>query len=215
MKFRSLLLAMAATCLIATPASAALVSVSGPASNLGTLAEILAVAPADVNDDAATNTGLQGFNEIQDFVLTSDLSIDGGSIGAGTRVDSHMIFLNTAGNTFASHGDVDWTFDGDILGTLSNFNGSLEVASSGDLGAPGTIYPLAAFAARGLEGNDDISFVGNVLTTNFRVTEPGDWVRVITASPVPLPAALPLFATGLGLIGFMAARRKRKENSAA
>jgi len=29
-------------------------------------------------------------------------------------------------------------------------------------------------------------------------------------SPVPLPAALPLFGTGLGIMGFIAWRRKRR-----
>jgi len=39
----------------------------------------------------------------------------------------------------------------------------------------------------------------------------GDFVRVdFAASPVPLPAALPLFAAGLGAMGFMGWRRKRR-----
>lgn len=38
-----------------------------------------------------------------------------------------------------------------------------------------------------------------------------DNVRLLTASSAtPLPAALPLFATGLGVMGFLAKRRKRK-----
>ena len=32
-------------------------------------------------------------------------------------------------------------------------------------------------------------------------------------SPNPIPAALPLFATGLGVIGFLARRRKRKQST--
>ena len=33
-------------------------------------------------------------------------------------------------------------------------------------------------------------------------------------SAVPLPAALPLFATGLGALGLLGLRRKRKANAA-
>jgi hypothetical protein len=38
---------------------------------------------------------------------------------------------------------------------------------------------------------------------------------LLTPSPVPLPGALPLFATGLGLLGLLGSRRKRKAQAAA
>jgi hypothetical protein len=41
------------------------------------------------------------------------------------------------------------------------------------------------------------------------VTEPGDWIRVVTVSEVPVPAALWLFAPAL--MGFLGLRRKSKE----
>ena len=46
------------------------------------------------------------------------------------------------------------------------------------------------------------------------LTLPGTWTLtgVRTLAPVPLPAALPLFATGLGLLGW---RRKRRAALAA
>ena len=47
-----------------------------------------------------------------------------------------------------------------------------------------------------LNGNEMVSFNYGALT--------------ITPAPVPLPAALPLFATGLGALGLLGWRRKRK-----
>jgi hypothetical protein len=41
----------------------------------------------------------------------------------------------------------------------------------------------------------------------------GTWDITIQAA-TPLPAALPLFATGLGVMGFLARRRKRKGSAA-
>ncbi|MGR3322878.1 MAG: hypothetical protein ACU0DK_13205 [Pseudooceanicola sp.] len=195
----------------AGPASAALVDVTGPNSSLGTGPAIIA-APADVRDDAATNTGMQGFDERQGLWLNSLLNVDGGSIGPGIRVDSHMIFLNTAGNQYASHREVKWEFSGAILGVMSNSNGSLEVASSSFLGALGTIYPNSPFNARGLEGTgiDGYSYAGNFLTVSMEVTEPGDWIRVVTVSEVPVPAALPLLAGALAGFGFFTRRRRDK-----
>lgn len=133
-----------------------------------------------------------------------------------------MIFLNSAGSTLIEHGaggslnTATFTFDGSILGVMSDNGGTLEAMSSSFLGAAGTTYP-AAFPNRGLEGNpfdnmvdDWYSFVDATISLGMRVTEPGDWIRVVTVSAVPLPAALPLFAGGLGLMGLLGWRRKQK-----
>lgn len=194
----------------------AIVSVSGPNSSDGTAPEIIA-APTDLLDDTVTNTGMQGFDEAQNVLLTAALSVDGGVIPAGTRVDSHMIFLNTSTGS-RTHFEVDWTFSGDILGVMSDSGGMLEAASTSFLGAPGTNYtvtgpgtgPAAPFTARGLEGfGDGYSFSDNVLTISMQVSEPGDWVRVVTA-PIPVPAALPLMAGALGGLGLLRARKAKR-----
>lgn len=209
----------------AAAANAALVSTNGSLSSQGVAASII-TAPTDMNDDAAFNQAIQAFDEVQSYVLLNDLAVDGGTISAGTRVDSHMIFLNSGpGNSTSpiSHGAggnqnaASFTFSGDILGVMSDSTGSLEVASSGFLGLATTLYPVSAFNARGMEGNpldgrtdnDWYSFLGDTISLGMNVTEPGDWIRVVTVSQVPVPAALPLFLTGLAGLGF-AARRRRK-----
>jgi hypothetical protein len=211
----------------ALPSHAAIMSVSGELSSAGTAAQIIA-APASVADDApgAENTGMQGFNERQGFTLGAALDVDGANdIAAGTVIDSHMIFLNTAGSSLTTHGfgqdgAVNWTFSGDILGVVSDRNGVL-LAASDFLGLDSTAYP-GAFDARGLESNpldglfndDFYSFSGNVLSLGMRVTEPGDWIRVVTASdvaPVPLPAAAWMLLSGLAAIGAASRRRRAAE----
>ncbi len=208
-----------------------MVSTNGSLSSEGVAAAII-TAPGDVTDDAASNKAIQAFNEIIGYILLADLDVDGGTdIAAGTRVDSHMIFLNSGpgnDNTLIEHGAggnqnaASFTFDGMILGVMSDSTGLLEVNSSSFLGAPGTTYPIAAFAARGLEGNafpgtanDWYSFALSTINLGMRVTEPGDWIRVVTVSAVPVPAALPLFGTGLGILGFLGWRRRRKAAASA
>ena len=63
---------------------------------------------------------------------------------------------------------------------MADFTGALEVASSPLLGAPGTVYPGAPFGARGMEGADGYVVAGNTITVTMRVTQRGDWIRVIT-----------------------------------
>jgi hypothetical protein len=98
-----------------------------------------------------------------------------------------MIFLNVpdcAPGLGCGASDVGrtWTFDNAVICVMSNFNGSLEVASSPLLGAPGTIDPAAPFHARGMEGNDGYVVAGSSITVTMRVSQPGDWIRVITQS---------------------------------
>lgn len=214
--------------LAASNAGAVLVSVSGPTSSLNnTSAEIIA-APSNADDDEAFNEGIQGFNEAIGVLLASELDVDGGTIAAGMRVDSHMIFLNSGpgnssqriehGTGAGFQGGVEFTFDGMVLGVMSDSIGQLEFDSTPVLGAAGTTYPGSTFPARGMEGdpldglfnNDWYFFSGNTIRLGMEVTEPGDWIRVVTVSQVPLPATLPLLGGALGLMGFLRWRRQRR-----
>lgn len=178
-------------------------------------------APSQVLDGGQTNRRIQGFNERQGVLLTSALSVDnnsqignGGVVAAGTRVSSHMLFLNSPGGSLTR--TATFTFDGTILGVMSDSGGLLEAASTALLGVTNTTeYPSASgnnsggfvgFTARGLEGNDSYSVLGNQLTITMRVAQPGDWVRVVTV--VPEPSGIGLFALGaIGLIGGLRTRR--------
>ena len=192
-------------------AQATLIGVAGPNSSAGTGPAIIP-APTDVLDDLVTNTGMQGFDEAQGVVTTVAHSLDGGVIvPMGTTVDSHMIFLNSEGSSLLSHEDVTWTFSGLIIGVMSDPGGALEAASTFELGNPATNYTVGAgaapFAARGLEGGDALSGGGagtNFLTVSMQVTEPGDWIRVVTESTIPgtpIPEPGTVLLLGSGIIG--------------
>ncbi|MDQ8200499.1 VPDSG-CTERM sorting domain-containing protein [Pelagicoccus enzymogenes] len=143
----------------------------------------------------------QGFNEKQGVTLISNLAVDGGSIAAGTKVDSHMIFLDTIGSQRITH-LAKWIFDGKILGVMSDANGNLEAASNSLLGAVGTTYP-GSFSARGFENSNDdwYSINGNELTVSMRVTSPSDWIRVVTQVPDASSTAILMGFSLLGLVG--------------
>ncbi|MCB1095203.1 MAG: hypothetical protein KDN22_06450 [Verrucomicrobiae bacterium] len=174
-------------------------------------------APALALDGAVTNSNQQGFDEKQQVFLAAPLDTDAGvgAIPAGTYVSSHMIFFNqevTKGNPVNSSSAV-WTFDGVILGVMSDGPGALEAASTPILGSPTTTYPLGGFSERGLEAGTADAYaipgglgVGNSLRLNMTVTQPGDWIRVITQSTKPVPEGgqslilLGCALTGLGMV---------------
>jgi hypothetical protein len=173
------------------------------------------IAAVSVQEDSPTNTAQQGFNEQQGVVLSRDITVDGGTIAKGTRVDSHLIFLNTSGNTRADDAQ-KWLFSGNIIGVMSNKSGSLMNDSNDLLAAFNNYFTTGSslpFNAAGLEQNniatgDGYLVSGALLGLRMVVTEPGDWIRVVTVSEVPVPAALFLFAPAL--LGFLGLRKKAK-----
>ncbi len=143
-------------------------------------------------EDGLNNTAQEAFNEVQGVVLAVDLAVNGGVIASGTRVDSHIVFYNTHG-TVGSSVTQSWTFSGQILGLMVDINGA-QMTASDSLFANGTYFSDrggSGFFLQGLElgpyGVDSFTISGNVLNLTTFIAEPGDWIRVITASPVPVP----------------------------
>jgi hypothetical protein len=222
--------------LLANPSTAAIVGVAGSSSletALETPTNVLPeiITPPDwVLDDNVVNRGMKGFNEAQGVVTSQDYAVDNGVIAQGTLVDSHMIFLNSTGYTLLQHVSVEWTFDGVILGVMSDFWGNLEAASTAELGSPTTIYNVPAsdpdrgapYRARGMESGgrypDSYTIIDDhTISVTMRVTEPGDWIRVVTAPPsfhAPEPTSFLTFGglLALGACGFYSRRRDRSRS---
>jgi hypothetical protein len=123
-------------------------------------------------------------------------------------------------------GFLDVTINGTSIGTLTA-PGTLSGAfSSASFLVSGPLLSLSdavlAFVLDGVAGSsillDNIIFPG-LINGDFQTGNLTGWstqhsgtgsVNVAETAPVPIPAALPLFAAGLGAMGYMGWRRKRK-----
>lgn len=147
---------------------------------------------------------VQGFDEVQDFVLTSPLSLFSYYtntfvvLPAGTEISSHMVLFDPA-QTATTTADVSFTEPilGIIYQDLPLFN------THSLLGRPGVSYPGTNVNAYGFEATESATLIG-VFTLHFEATasNPGDRFRVIT---FPAPGAAALLALG----GVLTARRRR------
>lgn len=216
---RAILVAAAMVFSSVLAASATTVTVTGSAVELSPV-------PLNVTNGApGDNNNILWFQEASNVLVTADQAgLGGTSISTGQRVDSYMIFLNRAdsSNTLLN-ATATFEFSTQVLGIFGN-----ERTSSGndldatDYLASMTIY--TDFNSRGIENNNDGSLVAPLraggapndeitfdgaskVELTFYVTQPGDWVRVVTVTAVPLPAALPLMLVGLGGLAFVARRR--------
>ena len=171
--------------------------------------------PPDVTLDALnSDTDIWIFDEVQNFVLTTDLSVDfGGSgsvISAGTTINSYFIHKDIVSGLNTLSGTA--TFDSLILGIIAS--PTLLSASDPILGLAGTTYPTGldrrgTQVGEGGASADSITFSGNTLTLISESSSRPDQLRVITAvSAVPVPAAVWLF--GSGLLGLVAVARRKK-----
>ena len=164
-------------------------------------------APVDVGNDGRIGKGQLGFDEAQGVITSQPYRMDDNpeslltliELPVGSVVDSHMIFLNKETGTGLSiaHHDVVWTFSKRILGVMSDRWGEYEVASTPELGAPGTIYPTSPFEGRGMEILPDYYTVlpdnDKQLKVDMGAGQPGDWARVITGNCPPVLDPIPPF----------------------
>ena len=202
MKFKSIVAGFVASLFAISPSFAGIVSVAGPNSTAGFAPEIIN-PPQYLTEDNITNSGIQGFTEAEGVLLIEEIITDQGYIASGTRVDSHILFLNSEGNQRIKHEDTVWTFTGNVLGTQSDGKGNLMNSVAAHVLRHINVTYDGPFRNQGFEPNQDFfTFLDNQLTLTMEVTEPGDWMRVITASEVPLPGALWLMLLGLSGFGF-------------
>ncbi len=197
------LLALGAAALFSAPASAAIVSgalTGGSAFNNG--GSFQEFTPTTVGNNNQQSNNLFAFTE-NEAALSSGLTPDFGSVLiAGRRYQSHFVFFDP-GPTRTAEGSV--TFNRDILAVLAsdaNMN-----ASDADFGLAGVTYLTPTL--RGLEGPDSFSVTGNTISIDFRASDPGDYIRVLTGVPEPTTWAMLIF--GFGAVGG-AMRRGKKQN---
>ena len=167
--------------------------------------------PAAVgNNGINIDNTLFGFDE-GIVTLTSNLVFSGGTISAGTRVASHLVFFDPKNKNNSVIGSV--SFDQAILGFITVKN---------DLQATNSLFGLSSVSygstgGLGLEGGDSVSIAsGNAralwLNLSERGNNPaGDYVRVFTlapvTAPVPEPSTYAMFLAGILCMGMLSRRR--------
>jgi hypothetical protein len=198
-------------------AHAGIVSVGGDAEWIA--------APADARLNVLTNNKVaRVWNEQQNISLTTSVTVDidgssgvyngNGDLGvyslpAGTLASSHYIHFDSEGSQSASA--KGWVhFDEIIIGVIVLGDGRDDGKNHLDMSdwlSSGTIYG-DGIRNRGMELSNnekiEISADRRTLFFSFGISNPGDYVRVITRA-VPTPGTAALSLAGLSLV----ARRRR------
>jgi hypothetical protein len=175
--------------------------------------------PTTIAPNIVDEINLYAFNEQQDVQLAAPLTVNvtGAGVGnadiaTGTFISSHQVFFDPL---YGLDQMATVTFSQAILGIITL---TADLVASDFLGAdlagmgPGSGY--TDFNLRGLESADSALFTlmdPNSITIDWKASSPGDFIRVITASAVPIPAAFWLFGSAiLAIVGW-----SRKESATA
>ena len=207
--------------------SIALLLMCGTSARAGYLSEsgmiqIIAPPPSVTLGSLQSDTEIRTFVEQQRLVLTKSVTVDdtasgtftsnaqlvGGTIAAGTSVDSYFFHSDPVSASMMYEGTV--TFTTAILGVIV-LSDSLSATDS-QLGFPTTTYPTGD-SDRGLElstTEDSFTLSADKQTLTFSFNTHGnvDEVRVLTApTPVPEPASVVLLSLGALVLTAVARRQ--------
>jgi hypothetical protein len=135
----------------------------------------------------------------------------------GPSTDAILQWTAPASGTYSFSGTLA-LLDNSPTGVLAEGFKNGTLLGSTILTSPGAILSPPSFGPPALFSGVVSLLAGDVLS--FAINNNGNFFNDSTAltleiSSTPLPAALPLFASGLGAIGLLARRRKRKNAAAA
>ncbi len=110
-----------------------------------------------------------------------------------------------------------WSLGQGGVSASFNFDQAFTIQSGGPSNEyNGASITQLALSVLGSEGNGTIQFIGTYSSISWTNPIFENWYGFTVGAPqVPLPAALPLFASGLGALGLLGWRRKRKAQAAA
>lgn len=203
-------------------ALAALVASGSHAAIFATFGQVTQIAqPVDAQLDVLTTTSFAYcWNEVQDVALSQNVwvnafapgsyaspgSLTNTQIAQGTFVRSHYIHFDAPpGGSGAIQGFVK--FDRPIIGVIVlNTPGFRHLDDSDFLGAPTLFTSGSDF--RGMEMVNDsftITPSGDTLQFSMGISQPGDFIRVLTEGDVPAPGTLALAGCSL-----LALHRRRR-----
>ncbi|MEM1076871.1 MAG: hypothetical protein AAGI36_20655 [Pseudomonadota bacterium] len=180
-------------------------------SGVGEFEQIFDTSGLVVGQNNQQQNNLFSFNEKQAFVLDRDIDADiGGTISEGTKVSSHYVFFDPVRGVQTGYVD----FDGAILGIITSLG---KLIGTDDFGLDEVVYLSRRF--RGLEGRDTVGIDESSpsrLLVDWRASNPGDYIRVITAVPIasaPLPASSLMLFGGVVILALAHHWRRRRRNT--
>ena len=158
---------------------------------------------------------VHGWDEVQNFTLTSNIDVDittpgvystvgsltPGTLLAGTVVNSHTLYFDPLTGSTAVAG---FQFDGNIIGVIvQDALTPNDRFLASDFLIPGSVpignIPGSHFAARGIElgdNTDSVQVNAQSIKVSLGAGSPGDQIRVLT-TVVPEPATLVVAALSL------------------
>ncbi len=165
-----------------------------------------------ITTDGTTGTAL-GSSNITAWGLTVDSSLLPNGV---TLTGANSILTLTGSDLTATSSALSFNFAGTDSGVLkfasSGGVGELQALPNGNV-----VYEAGGYSCDGYGGPLDfcaVDFAAPFEALGADAEETGTVVIGTAVSTTPLPAALPLFGAGLGVIGLLGWRRKRKSVAA-